>query len=87
MKYLLVLLVVVAGAWLLLGRGRGGRRGGLPGQERAEPRVPPAGTPAIDAVTMVACAHCGVHVPAADLCFDAAGRPYCSEAHSVAGPR
>jgi uncharacterized protein len=87
MKYLLVLLVVVAGAWLLLGRGRGARRDGLPGQERAGPRVPPAGPPAIDAVTMVACAHCGVHVPAAELCFDTAGRPYCSEAHSVAGPR
>jgi uncharacterized protein len=87
MKYLLVLLVVVVGAWLLLGRGRGSRRDGLPGDRRAEPRVPPAAPPAIDAVTMVACAHCGVHVPAADLCFDAAGRPYCSDAHRVAGPR
>lgn len=87
MKYLLVLLVVLAGAWLLTARRRGGRRDGLGGGDRAEPRVPPAEPPAIDAVTMVACAHCGVHVPAAELVFDAAGRPYCSDAHRVAGPR
>jgi uncharacterized protein len=87
MKYLIVLLVVVAGAWLLLGRRRGGQRDGLEGNERADPRVSPAEPPAIDAVTMVACAHCGVHVPAAELQFDAAGLPYCSDAHRVAGPR
>jgi uncharacterized protein len=87
MKYLIVLLVVLAGAWLLVGRRRGGRRDGLEGRDRAEPKVPPAEPPAIDAVTMVACAHCGVHVPAAELCFDAAGRPYCGEAHRAAGPR
>jgi hypothetical protein len=28
-----------------------------------------------------------VHVPAAELQFDAAGLPYCSDAHRVAGPR
>jgi uncharacterized protein len=87
MKYLIVLLVVVAGAWLLLGRRRGSQRDGLKGRASADPRVPPAEPPAIDAVTMVACAHCGVHVPAAELHFDAAGRPYCSDAHRVAGPR
>jgi uncharacterized protein len=87
MKYVIVLLVVLAGAWLLLGRRRGDRRDELQGRERADPRVPPAEPPAIDAVTMVACAHCGVHVPAADLCFDADRRPYCSEAHRAAGPR
>lgn len=87
MKYVIVLLVVLVGAWLLLGRRRTDRRDELQGRERADPRVPPAEPPAIDAVTMVACAHCGVHVPAADLCFDAAGRPYCSEAHRAVGPR
>lgn len=86
MKYLLVLLVVAFFGWLLLGRRRGGRDS-LKGRDGAEPRVPPAAPPAIDAVTMVACAHCGVHVPAAELIFDVAGRPYCSDAHRAAGPR
>jgi len=75
MKYLLVLIVVLVGGWLLLrGRaappreGRGGRRRGAPD-------------------TMVACAHCGVHLPAGEALRDAAGRPFCSDAHRLAGPR
>lgn len=92
MKFLLVLLVVLGGAWLLLGRkrGGGGSRGdgdGLPGRGPADDRVAPAKPPVIEAVTMVACAHCGVHLPAADLLFDTAGRPFCSDAHLLAGPR
>ena len=36
--------------------------------------------------TMVACAHCGVHLPQHEACADAAGLPYCSDAHRLAGP-
>lgn len=76
MKYLLVLLVVVVGLWLLTGR-----RGRQP---------PPAKTAkpgARDAAPeMVACAHCGVHVPAPEALRDAQGRPFCEEAHRIAGP-
>ena len=36
---------------------------------------------------MLACAQCGLHVPKAEALFDAAGRPYCGEAHRLAGPR
>jgi uncharacterized protein len=36
---------------------------------------------------MLACAHCGVHLPSADALRDAAGRAYCSDAHRLAGPR
>ncbi len=36
---------------------------------------------------MLACAHCGVHLPQADARLDAAGRPYCSDAHRLLGPR
>lgn len=81
MKYLLVLLVVVVGLWLLLrsrgtppadpGSGRGGR-GGRDG-DKAEP--------------VVACAHCGLHLPRHDAIVDGSGRPFCSDAHRLAGPR
>jgi uncharacterized protein len=87
MKYLLVLLVVVLAAWLLLGRRGGGGGDGLKDDATGRQRVRPAQPPAIDAVTMIACAHCGVHLPAADVLYDAAGRPFCSEAHRAAGPR
>jgi uncharacterized protein len=36
--------------------------------------------------TMVACAHCGLHVPASEaLMLD--DRPYCSAGHLEAGPK
>jgi uncharacterized protein len=77
MKYLLVLLVVVVGAWLLLGRRRGER------PPPAGPRQARTGKPQ----AMLACAHCGVHLPQAEALMDAGGRPFCSEAHRLAGPR
>jgi uncharacterized protein len=36
---------------------------------------------------MHACAHCGVHLPHADMQADNSGRLFCSEAHRLAGPR
>ena len=73
MKYLLVLLVVAVGLWLLLGRSR------RPPVDRrrkdGEPDV------------MVRCDHCGVHLPAADAVTDDVGRTFCSDAHRLAGPR
>lgn len=74
MKYLLVLLVVGVGLWLLLGRQR------RPPAGKGRPR---AGEPDV----MQRCAHCGVHLPAADAVSDAAGRAFCSDAHRLAGPR
>lgn len=73
MKYLLVLLVVVVGLWLLLGRSKG--RGGA--RRSAGPKTD----------VMVACAHCGLHLPQSESVGDAGGRPYCSDAHRLAGPR
>ena len=72
----LVLLVVVVGVavlWLLKGR-----RPGPPSSGEARPGREPA--------AMVACAHCGVHLPRAEAIFDTARRPYCGEAHRLAGP-
>jgi uncharacterized protein len=71
MKFVLVLGVVVAVLWWLLRRPRVSRR-----QDQASPPV----------ATFVACAHCGVHLPAGDALSDGT-RHYCSEAHRLAGPR
>lgn len=35
---------------------------------------------------MVACSHCGVHVPGPEAVFDARGRAFCSGAHADARP-
>lgn len=83
MKYLLVLLVVVLGVWLLMRP----RTGGTPARPPADPpkrtnkarKDPPA--------EMVACAHCDLRLPLAESLPDADGRPYCSDAHRLAGPR
>ena len=74
----LILLALVVGlvAWLLRGR-------------RVEGSAPPraSGQRAQEPAPMVACAHCGVHLPRPDATFDGEGRSYCGEAHRVAGPR
>lgn len=72
-KLLILLVVVLAAVWLL-------RR----------PRIDaPARRPGKAAPTqaMVACAHCGVHLPQGDTVADAGGRLFCSTAHRLAGPR
>lgn len=80
MKYLLVLLVVVLGLWLLMRpRGGGHPSGPAPG------RRPKSGK--TRAPEMVACAHCDLRLPLAESVQDAEGRPYCGDAHRLAGPR
>lgn len=74
MKYI-VLLAILAFLWFLFwGRGR------APTVRRKNERSAPP-------QQMVACAHCGVHLPRGDALFDAAGQPYCVEAHRLAGPK
>lgn len=72
MKYLIVLLVVVVVGWLLL-RGRS-----RPGPARRSSQPQP--------LQIVACRHCGVHLPRGD-CIEGRDGMYCSEAHRLAGPR
>jgi uncharacterized protein len=36
---------------------------------------------------MVACAHCGLHLPQRDALSDAQQQSYCCEAHRKLGPR
>ena len=73
MKYLVVVLVVVFVGWLLL-------------RER-RPKPPAAcAAPSPQALEVVACRHCGVHLPRID-CVENGNDVYCSEAHRLAGPR
>jgi uncharacterized protein len=72
MKYLVVLLVVVVVAWLLLRT-----------RSRAPARPKSAASTAVE---VVACRHCGVHLPRADGVEDGSGT-YCSPEHRAAGPR
>lgn len=83
-KFLIVLAVIaVAIAWIALGRrGRSEQADAAPRRHWRRPNGPPA-----DPAPMVACAHCGVHLPQPEAVLDAAGRPFCSEAHRLAGPR
>jgi uncharacterized protein len=77
MKFLLLLAVFGIALWLFKSRRR------VPG-----PKPPPRPCrPDAELTPMLACAHCGVHVPQTDALTDAAGHAYCSAAHRQAGPR
>ncbi|MBK6470916.1 MAG: hypothetical protein IPF94_09255 [Betaproteobacteria bacterium] len=80
MKFLLLLAVVGIALWLFKSRHR------VSGPKKPPPQAKP-GTPAAGTTPMLACAHCGVHLPQTDAVFEPAGRAYCSAAHLQAGPR
>ena len=75
MKYLLVIAVVVVFY--------------LYWKKQRRPLQPPpsAARPLPPAQQMVACAHCGLHLPARDALTDSAQRTYCCAAHQQQGPR
>ena len=75
MKLLVVVLALALLGWLLFGRS--GKRSGLGRTKSTGPSAPLEG--------MVACAHCGVHLPASEALRDH-GRSYCNAAHRDAGP-
>ncbi len=84
LKYLLIAVVVV---WLLYSPFLRRARQLMRKQRPAAPTATPGSTPKPPQVEdMVACAHCGVHLPASEACRDTAGRSYCSAAHHDAGP-
>ncbi len=80
MLRLLIIVGLVLGLamWFLKGR-----RNGAP----PPPGGGGAGKPAAESAPMVACAHCGVHLPRPEASFDVEGRSYCSDAHRLAGPK
>ena len=78
MKFLILLAVILVAAWWTFGRRR-------PGRGAAPP--PPPQSPNAAPQAMLSCAHCNVHLPPSEAVFDAEQRPFCSEAHRLAGPR
>lgn len=79
MKYLLLIAVVMVGAWLLYFR--------RIDRKAAPPRPPRARRASGAPSAMVACAHCGMHVPRDEALVAGDGQAYCTEAHRLAGPR
>ena len=63
---LILLLVVALVFWLRL-------------KTNAKPAPPPK--PAEGGEAMLACAHCGVHLPASEAVLGRSARPYCDAAH------
>ncbi len=79
MKYLLLLVVLAVAGFIFFGRRRPPPAPGKPSARTArDPQAPQV---------MLACAHCGVHLPQAEARMDAAGHAYCSDAHRLLGPR
>ena len=79
MKYLLLLLVIAFGAWLIVKRSRADaiRQQKQRGDDKPKPP---------SAQAMLECAHCGLHLPAADAVLDGS-RVYCSTEHRLLGPK
>ncbi|WP_342129971.1 PP0621 family protein [Hydrogenophaga sp. OTU3427] len=83
MKFLLVLVVVLAGVWLWRRARVNDMASRQPPPARPQTPAQPPGPSA-----MVACAHCGLHLPANESLAGARG-PYCSAEHrrlSEGGP-
>jgi len=73
-KFIVLLVVVFLIVWLV--------RGGRPGRSAPGPATPPAPPADVAATpdTIVACAHCGLHLPKADA-LPGRGGVFCGEAH------
>ena len=90
MKYLLVLVVVVAGLWMLSARFR--RKSDQSDRSDHAPQDPAARArqasdrPDKKPEEMVACGHCGMHLPAKEAVYRGEV-PFCGVAHLEAGPR
>jgi uncharacterized protein len=75
-RLILLVLAIAALVWLLRRALRERPARGKQGGPRASSQVG----------ELVACAHCGVHLPRVEAC-DVAGRHYCGEEHARRGPR
>ena len=73
MKALVILLTILAGVWLV-------KRSMKRRQDAAAPQR--AGAPR--QLPMLACAHCGMHVPAHEMVKGQRGNHFCSAAHQQA---
>ncbi len=78
MKFILVILVVLAGVWLWR---RSRAEEAREEAEKAAQALKPKPPPAVQApAEMVSCRHCGLHLPAADALTGKQGH-YCSADH------
>jgi uncharacterized protein len=82
MKIVVVIVAVLLLVWLLLGSSR---RRAKDARSDAAPAAPRSGKPA-QVEGMVACAHCGVHLPGS-LALRRGEQVFCSAAHREAGAR
>ena len=78
-RLLVLVLLVIAAVWLV----RRALRSAAPPPERS---VKDAVKDAVSGGELVACAHCGMHLPRAEA-RQAAGGLYCSEEHARLGKR
>ena len=78
MKFFLLLALFFVVVWLI----RGGRRRGQPGAP-PQPPAAPAEDAQAESESIVACLHCGVHLPQSDAVPGAAGW-FCGDAHRLA---
>jgi uncharacterized protein len=85
MKYLVLLAILAVVMLLFFGRGRG--KPPADRQAPPPPKAPPQAQAEVEATEILACAHCGVHLPRSEAVFDLAGRPYCGPEHRASGPR
>lgn len=83
---LIVAVVLAVMAWLRRPSSKSGQAAETPPESppEAPPKAPSATPATVD--PMLPCAHCGLHVPAAEAVQDEQGRAYCSAAHRAAGP-
>lgn len=89
MKWLLVLLVVLAGVWWLRQSGRSGSGSSTPGKAANPSRGQRSATAQADPQLMARCAHCGVHLPQSDAIHGPRGDYCCAEhrqQHEAATP-
>lgn len=78
MKFFLLLALFFVVVWLI----RGGRRRGGPGPSPQAPAAPPEGAEP-DRESIVACVHCGLHLPQGEAVSGAEGW-FCGETHRLA---
>ena len=78
MKFFLLLAAFFVVIWLI----RGGRRRVPPSAPPQPPVTPPAGAESVSE-SIVACVHCGLHLPQSEAVAGAAGW-FCGDAHHLA---
>lgn len=86
MARLLWWLVMALAGWLLWRNWQRQSRDPQGRNTALERRPPPPAVRQGGERWMVACAHCGVHLPRDEALADPHGRSYCSTAHRDAGP-